>query len=95
MGSVVSSTVNIFLSIILGAISVAYVAVEHAPILKVLQTGATQVATYIKSTNIPDEYNVWVGILINDNQILFLFFVILARIVLASITALGKRAMGY
>ena len=90
MGRVLAATANIFFSLLLGAVALAFVAVQFPEIMQVLLTWASWLADQITGTRLDPKYNVWVMFLIDERQLVFLGFVIVMRILLASITnALG------
>ena len=94
VGSILAATFTIFFSVILGAVALAFVAVEFPAILDALLNSAGWVDDRITGTGLDSRYNVWVQFLIDPTQIVFLGFVIVTRIILAVIFSTGANMMG-
>lgn len=76
---------TIFLSMFLAAIALVYVGVEHPTMLEGMLVEASHVKDWLTNsanTGLDVRYNVWVKFLIQEQQFVFMFFVILMRIVL-------------
>jgi hypothetical protein len=85
MHRLVISTGSIVLSLVLGALALAFVGINSPEVLDKLITLAATVKSYIVGTNIPAKYNVWIRLLLEEKQLVFMFFTIMARIVLSLI----------
>ena len=94
MGNILAATFTIFFSVILGAVALAFVAVQAPAILDALLNSAGWVDDRITGTGLDPAYNVWVQFLIDPTQIVFLGFVIVMRIILAIIVSAGANMMG-
>lgn len=92
MGSVLRATINIVFSLILGALAFALVAVKAPEFMNSIQDVAETFRQFLTTKlSIPVEYNVWVRFLIQDQQLVFMFFVITTRILLAMLLAALTR----
>lgn len=80
------STGNIVFSLLLGAIALAFVGINHPETLDKLITAATHVKAWLVGTSLPPKYNVWVRLLLEEKQLVFMFFTVIMRIVLSLIT---------
>jgi hypothetical protein len=81
------STGNIFLSLILGALMLALVGYNYPETLSEMLSWARDLKGYITSTGLEPKYNIWLELLLEERQLLFMFFTIFARILLFAITA--------
>lgn len=80
-------TSTIFISLILGAFALALVGYNYPETLSQMLGWARDVKSVITSTGIDPKYNIWVELLLEERQLLFMFFTIAARIFLALLTA--------
>lgn len=80
-------TSTIFLSLILGAFALAVVGYNWPETLSQMLAWARDLKGVITSTGIDPKYNIWVELLLEERQLLFMFFTIAARIVLALLAA--------
>ena len=73
----------IFLSLLMGAIGLAYVGVEHPTYLDNMLDRASDFKTWLLAhSGLEAKYNVWVKFLVQEQQFVFMFFVIVMRILL-------------
>lgn len=75
----------IFFSMFLAAIALVYVGVEHPTMLEGMLVEASHVKEWLTNsanTGLNVRYNVWVKFLIQEQQFVFMFFVIVMRIAL-------------
>ena len=77
---------NILLSLILGAFLMALVAVYSPETLSVLLAGARSFKSLITGTGLDARYNIWLELLLEERQLLFMGFTIFARILLGLVT---------
>jgi hypothetical protein len=77
---------NILLSLILGALLMALVAVYSPETLSVLLAGARSFKSLITGTGLDARYNIWLELLLEERQLLFMGFTIFARILLGLVT---------
>jgi hypothetical protein len=71
----------------LGAAALAFVAVQFPGTMEALLDLGSWVTDELGSTGLDSKYNVWVKFLMNEQQIVFMGFVIIMRIILALIMA--------
>lgn len=83
MQRILLSTGNIVISLILGAMALAFVGIQYPETLDQIITVATSAKSYIVATNLPAKYNVWVRLLLEEKQLVFMFFTVVMRVVLA------------
>lgn len=88
MQRILLSTGNIIISLILGAMALAFVGINYPETLDQIISMATSAKSYIVNTNLPPKYNVWVRLLLEEKQLVFMFFTILMRIVLAIVQSI-------
>lgn len=81
------STSTIFLSLILGAVALAFVGYNWPETLSQMLGWARDLKGVITSSGLDPRYNIWVELLLEERQLLFMFFTIAARILLALIAA--------
>lgn len=81
------STSTIFLSMIVGAFALALVAYNSPETLSMMLGWARDLKAVITGTGIDPKYNIWVELLLEERQLLFMFFTIGARIFLALLAA--------
>jgi hypothetical protein len=81
------ATSTIFLSLILGAFALAFVGYNSPETLSEMLTWARNLKGVLTNTGLEPKYNIWVELLLEERQLLFMFFTIAARIVLAIIAA--------
>ncbi len=79
------STGSIFVSLVIGAFCLALVGYNSPETLSTMLGWARQLKSVITGTGLDPKYNIWVELLLEERQLLFMFFTIAARIVLALI----------
>lgn len=77
------ATGNIFFSLILGAILLAVVGYENPELLSEMLGWARELKVFITSRGLAPSYNIWLELLLEERQLLFMAFVIAARVLLA------------
>jgi len=88
MGSIVRAGGVIFLSLLLGAVALAYVGVEHPGYLDSMLDRASDFKGWMLAhSGLEAKYNVWVKYLVQEQQFVFMFFVIVMRLLLLLIVA--------
>lgn len=80
-------TSTIFLSLILGAFGLALVGYYSPETLSTMLGWARDLKSVITGTGLDPKYNIWVELLLEERQLLFMFFTIAARILLALLAA--------
>jgi len=81
------STGNIFLSLIIGAIALALVGYNFPETLSEMLGWARSLKGWITTRGLEPKYNIWLELLLEERQLLFMFFTIAARIALFIVTA--------
>jgi hypothetical protein len=87
-------TSTIFLSLILGAFALAFVGYQSPETLSEMLAWARDLKSVITSTGLEPKYNIWVELILEERQLLFMFFTIGARIVLGLLAALIAALAG-
>ena len=83
LGSIARAGSVIFFSLLLGALALAYVGVEHPSILNAMLDRASDFKTWLLlHIGLEAKYNVWVKFLVQEQQFVFMFFVIVMRLIL-------------
>jgi hypothetical protein len=88
------STSSIFISLVLGAICVALVGYNSPETLSMMLGWARSLKSMITSTGLDPKYNIWVELILEERQLLFMFFTIAARIGLALIAGMFAALLG-
>jgi hypothetical protein len=95
VGRVLGGTVNIFLSLLLGAVVFATIGWQFPEAMQSLLQSGGWVEDKIDRSGLPAEMNIWVMFLIQSEQIVFMGFVIISRIFLALLFGgLGRMIRG-
>lgn len=76
---------NILFSLILGALLMALVAVYSPETLSMLLGWARDFKSVLTGTGLNPKYNIWLEILLEERQLLFMGFTVFARILLGLI----------
>jgi len=91
MGSILARTTNatftIFLAFLLSYAMLIGLALASPTSLNWLLDGAELIEDALTHTALPDQYNNWLRIFVGEEQILFLFFAVLARIIIALVAS--------
>lgn len=91
LGSIVRAGGIIFLSLLLGAVALAYVGVNYPDALDSMLDRASDFKTWLLAhSGLESKYNVWVKFLVQEQQFVFMFFVILMRLLLLLIFSIGS-----
>jgi len=77
------STGNILFSLVLGALLMALVAIYSPETLSMLLGWARDLKSLITGTSLDAKYNIWLELLLEERQLLFMGFTIFARILLS------------
>ena len=85
MTRVIAATLNIFFSLFLGALALAFCAVQYPGIVNDFLIVAEGLKHNITTTDIPVQYNIWIKFLLQEQQLVFMFFVIIMRVIFALI----------
>lgn len=82
------STSTLFFSLIIGALALAFVGYNWPQTLSEMLSWARELKSIITSTGLDPKYNIWVELLLEERQLLFMFFTIGARIGLGVLAGL-------
>ena len=74
---------NIVFSLILGALLMAVVAIYSPETLSAMLGWARSFKSLITSTGLNPKYNIWLELLLEERQLLLMFFTVIARVILA------------
>lgn len=89
------ATSSMFLSLVLGAIALAFTGINYPETASIMQTWAGSLkSAIVGSWGLAPKYNFWVGFFLQEQQLLFLFFTIAARILLAIVTTFSAWLFG-
>lgn len=79
---------SIAVSMVLGHIALAYVGIFYPERLEGMIEVAGMVKKWIVGAGIPSKYNVWIRLLLEEKSLLFMFFSLMARVVILMVTGL-------
>ena len=82
------STGSLFLSLLLGAILLGVVGYNSPETLSMMLGWARQLKAVLTGTGLDPKYNIWVEVLLEERQLLFMFFTIAARIFIGLLVGL-------
>jgi hypothetical protein len=91
---VLFATSNILISLVLGALALAYVGINDPQTLSLLLSWARSLKAMIVGLGIAPKYNIWIELLLEERQLLFMLFTIAARIALAIVTSIFLSVFG-
>ncbi len=77
---------NILLSLVLGALLMALVAVYSPETLTLLLAWARSFKSLLTGTGLDPHYNIWLELLLDERQLLFMGFTIFARILIGIVS---------
>ncbi|XBQ14808.1 MAG: hypothetical protein ABL308_07495 [Oceanicaulis sp.] len=93
-GRTANATFTIFLAFILSYAMLIAIALISPTTLNWMLDGAEMLEDWLTHTALDDRYNNWLRIFIGEEQILVLFFAILARFVIALLGSSFNAAIG-
>lgn len=85
---VLLASTNIFVSLVVGALAMALVWIKYPHAIDLFFTWAGALKTWLTSRGISVEYNNFIRLLVEERQLVFMGFVVVTRIVLASLVAI-------
>ncbi len=94
VGRLLGSMINIFLSVLVGALVFALVGWKFPETMQTLLLNGGWVEDQIDTAGLPAQMNIWVIFLIQSEQIVFLGFVIISRMILAVLGSGLARTFG-
>ena len=80
------STGNILISLVLGALLFGFVFIKYPQTMSSILDAAASFKGWLIGLGITTEYNNWIRVLLEERQLVFMGFTILARIGLSIIT---------
>ncbi|MCB1521304.1 MAG: hypothetical protein KDJ37_12115 [Hyphomicrobiaceae bacterium] len=86
MTRILLSTGNIFVSLILGALLFGFVFLKYPETMSGILDWAASLKAWLIGLGISTEYNNWIRVLLEERQLVFMGFTVLARIALSIIT---------
>ena len=85
---------SLFFSLVLGAIMLGVVGYNSPETLSTLYGWAGSLKHLITGTGLDPKYNIWVEILLEEKQLLFMFFTITARLIIGILGGLVGVLIG-
>lgn len=85
---------SLFFSLVLGAIMLGLVGYNSPETLSYLLARAGELKHLITSTGLDPKYNIWVEVLLEERQLLFMFFTITARLIIGILGMLVGMLFG-
>ncbi|WP_421790723.1 hypothetical protein [Hyphobacterium sp.] len=92
LGRIGSVSATLFLAFILATAMLVALGLYWPTMLNYILDGAELVEQGLTHTGLPDRYNNFVRLFLGDEQLAFLFFTIIARIIIAIIGSIFTRA---
>lgn len=86
MTRILLSTGNIIVSLVLGALLFGFVFLKYPETMSSILDAAASFKSWLISRGISTEYNNWIRVLLEERQLVFMGFTILARIALSIVT---------
>lgn len=88
------ATGTIFFSLILGAVLLAFVGYHNPEYLSQMLGWARELKLFITSRGLAPHYNIWLELLLEERQLLFMAFVIAARVAIAIVVGIASALWG-
>lgn len=86
MTRILLSTGNILVSLVLGALLFGFVFIKYPETMSAILDGAANFKGWLIGLGITTEYNNWIRVLLEERQLVFMGFTIVARIALSILT---------
>lgn len=80
------STGNIIVSLILGALLFGYVFINYPDLMGAVFDAAASFKSWLINRGLSSEYNNWIRALVEERQLAFMGFTVVARIMLSLVT---------
>lgn len=93
LGRVGSVSATLFLAFILALTMLVTLGLYAPDLLNWILNGADRVEDWLSHTALPNRYNNFVRLFLGDEQLTFLFFTIIARILIAIVASLFMAAV--
>lgn len=94
MHRIAFSTGNVFFSLVLGALAFGVVFIKFPSTMESILNVAAGFKVWITNRGLSPEYNNWVRVLLEERQLVFMFFTIVTRLILAAIVAGFSSVLG-
>jgi len=89
-----SASVKFILTIVLGAFAFAATAIQQPTLMRELLSIARQIPDHFAASGLSDEYLVWVDILLGGDKLVFIGYLVVARIVVGMLAAMFSGIFG-
>lgn len=90
-----SASVKFMLTILLGAFAFAATAIQQPTLMRELLSIARRIPDHFASSGLSDEYLVWVDILLGGDKLVFIGYLIVARIVVGVLASMLGGIFGF
>ena len=87
------STSNVFISLVLGAIAFGFVFIKYPVLMDQILNVAGGFKTWLTTRGLDPAYNNWVRVLLEERQLVFMFFTVVMRVLLSLATWLWFAVM--
>lgn len=94
MLKVLGATGGLFLALVIGGVLMAFIGINYPEALSYLTSWARVVKVWLTSSVLPARYNVWLELLLEERQLVFMFFTLVARMFLALLSNIGWWLLG-
>jgi len=90
-----SASVKFVLTIVLGAFAFAATAIQQPTLMREFLSMARHVPEYFAASGLSDEYLVWVDILLGGDKLVFIGYLVVARIVVGVLFGMLGGIFGF
>jgi len=90
-----SASVKFILTILLGAFAFAATAIQQPTLMRELLSIARQIPDHFAASGLSDEYLVWVDILLGGDKLVFIGYLVVARIIVGMLAAMMGGIFGF
>jgi hypothetical protein len=90
-----SASVKFILTIVLGAFAFAATAIQQPTLMRELLSIARQIPEHFAASGLSDEYLVWVDILLGGDKLVFIGYLVVARIVVGVLASMLGGMFGF
>lgn len=90
-----SASVKFILTILLGAFAFAATAIQQPTLMRELLSIARHIPDYFTRSGLSDEYLVWVDILLGGDKLVFIGYLVVARIVVGVLASMLGGIFGF
>ena len=89
------ASVKFILTILLGAFAFAATAIQQPTLMRELLSIARQIPDHFAASGLSDEYLVWVDILLGGDKLVFIGYLVVARIVVGVLASMLGGMFGF